>query len=56
MGDTLEDVRLNVTARFHEQVSALKGDKSGACDSFDISIEVDSEEPEDVIENLMNMA
>ncbi len=52
----IENPHVAVNARFHEQGSALKGDKQGACDGFDISIQVDSEEPKEKIIELMNMA
>ncbi len=52
----IKEPHVKVKARFHEEGSALKGDKNGACDGFDISIEVNSEEPKDVIVELMDMA
>jgi len=51
----LRDPRVKVTARFHEQGSVLKGDKKGACDGFDVSIQVDSDEPRQQILDLMHM-
>jgi uncharacterized OsmC-like protein len=52
----LVDPRVKVTARFHEQGSALKGDKVGVCDGFDISIQIDSDEPREKILDLMRLA
>ena len=52
----LRDPRVKVTARFHEQGSVLKGDKEGACDGFDVSIQIDSDEPREEILGLMRMA
>jgi len=52
----ISNPRVKVLARFHEQGSALKGDKTGACDGFDIDIQVDSDEPEEKILDLMKIA
>jgi hypothetical protein len=45
-----------VTAHFHEDGSALKGDKSGSCDGFEISIEVSSQEPREKLVKLLKLA
>jgi uncharacterized OsmC-like protein len=51
----LDNPRVKVTARFHEQGSALKGDKEGACDGFDVSIQINSDEPREELLSLMEM-
>ena len=52
----LRGPRVKVTARFHEQGSALKGDKLGQCDGFDISVQIDSDGPRERILELMEDA
>ena len=52
----LRDPRVQVTAHFHEQGSALKGTKIGECDGFEISIQIDSDEPKEKILELMEDA
>ena len=45
-----------VTAHFLESGSILKGDKNGEAKSFEIKIEMDSKEDEEVIADLMRLA
>ncbi|KAA3645697.1 MAG: OsmC family peroxiredoxin [Chloroflexi bacterium] len=53
---TLKDARVKVSAKFHEQGSVLQGTKEGACDGFDIAIEIEADEPQEEIKALMQMA
>ena len=52
----LKDARVKVAANFHEQGSVLQGTKEGACDGFDIAIEIDADHSQEEIEVLMQMA
>ena len=52
----LDNPRVKVNARFHEQGSAVKGDKEGSCDGFNVSIQIDSDEPREELLGLMQMA
>jgi uncharacterized OsmC-like protein len=48
--------RVKVLALFHEQGSALKGNKEGSCDGVDVSIQIDSDESREKILDLMKMS
>ena len=52
----LRNPSVKATAKFHEQGSVLQGSKEGACDGFAISIQIDSDEPQEEIAALMRMA
>ena len=52
----ISNERVRVTAYFHEQGSVLKGDAEGFCDSFEVEVLLDSEEPEDEVGALVSMA
>ncbi len=41
---TLEDPRVSVRASFHEEGSVLRGDKTGACDGFEITVNAGCED------------
>ena len=52
----IDDVKVEAVARFHEEGSALKGDKSGACDGFNLKVTIESPEPDAAVEELISMA
>lgn len=50
------DERVKVTAHFHEEGSVLRGDKHGEIDSFDIDIIIETEEPDEKIQEMIRLA
>ncbi len=50
------DERVKVTAHFHEEGSVLRGDKHGEIDGFDIEIIIETEEPDEEIEEMIALA
>jgi hypothetical protein len=53
---TIKNERVKVTAYFHEEGSVLKGDKHGEADGFEIQVLMDSEEPNQAIEEMLALA
>lgn len=45
-----------VTAYFHEQGSVLKGDAEGFCDGFEVEIQLEGNEPAEVLTRLVALA
>lgn len=52
----IRNERVRVTARYVESGSILKGDKRGEATSYAVEILIDSDEPREVIADLMRMA
>lgn len=52
----LNDERVKVLAHFREQGSVLKGTSEGWCDSFDIDLSIESDEPAGEIAELIRLA
>lgn len=52
----LHDERVKVTAYFQEQGSVLKGTSTGRCERFDVTLSIDSDEPEDEIVELIRLS
>lgn len=52
----IRNEKVAVTAHFHEEGSVLKGDAHGFCDSFEITISLESEEDEKEIIELQRLA
>lgn len=48
--------RVTVTAHFHEQGSVLRGDAEGFCDGFEVEISLESDEPPEVVRELIRLA
>lgn len=48
--------RVVVNGFFHEQGSVLRGDAEGFCDSFEVEISLDSEEPLEEIKTLIRLS
>ena len=48
--------RVTVKARFHEAGSVLRGDAIGACDGFEITVAMDSDEPAEALTELLRLA
>lgn len=53
---SIRNERVNVTGHFHEQGSVLAGTAAGFCDGFDVVIEIESEQPPEVIASLVRLA
>ena len=53
---TIRNEKVNVVANFLETGSILKGDKWGECQTFEIEMQMDSEESEEDIAVLMKLA
>lgn len=52
----ISNERVIVDGYFHEQGSVLRGDAEGFCDSFEVKILIESEEPEGEIAELIRLA
>ena len=52
----IRNERVRVEAKFHEEGSVLKGDKQGFCDGFEIIFSLESDEPVQVIEELIELS
>lgn len=52
----IRNEKVIVNGYFHEQGSVLKGDAEGFCDSFEVQVLIDSDEPDDVIRQLIHQA
>jgi organic hydroperoxide reductase OsmC/OhrA len=52
----LEQKRVKVVARFHEQGSVLRGTREAGCEGFDVEISLESHEPAEEIAELMRLA
>jgi organic hydroperoxide reductase OsmC/OhrA len=53
---SIRNDQVKVTAHFHEQGSVLRGDAEGFCDGFEVEISIDSDEPQEQIEELIRLA
>ena len=52
----ISNERVIVNGYFHEQGSVLRGDAEGFCDTFEVQVLIDSEEPESEIAELIRLA
>jgi len=52
----IKNERVKVIATFYEGGSVIKGDKHGECEGFEIEISVESDEPLEVIQAMLNLA
>lgn len=53
---SIRNERVRVTAKYIESGSILKGDKQGEATSYEVEMLIDSDEPSEVIVDLMRMA
>jgi hypothetical protein len=53
---SIRNERVNVIGHFHEQGSVLAGTAAGFCDGFEVMIEIESEQPPEVIAGLVRLA
>lgn len=51
----ISNERVKVIAHFHEEGSVLRGDKRGAVDGFEIELSLDTEETDDVIQEVLEL-
>ena len=52
----IKELRVKVTAHFHEEGSVLRGDKRGHVEGFDVEISFETEEAEETIEKALELA
>jgi hypothetical protein len=53
---TIRNEHVTVTGHFHEHGSVLAGTAEGFCDSFEVEIEIESDEPPGVIGELIRLS
>jgi organic hydroperoxide reductase OsmC/OhrA len=52
----IRNERVRVVGHFHEQGSVLSGTAKGFCDGFEVEVEIESDEPPEVIAKLVRLA
>jgi len=52
----LRNEQVKVIGHFHEQGSVLAGTAAGFCDGFEVEVEIESDEPPEVIAGLVRLA
>ncbi len=53
---TLRDERVKVVAHFQEEGSVLKGNRSGTCEGFEITLAIEADEAPEQVVRLLKMA
>lgn len=52
----ISELRVKVTAHFHEEGSVLRGDKRGHVDGFDVEVSFETEETDEAVQKALELA